>query len=239
MKFFLCLFLFYIFTTSLFADDLITKNGKTYKNYSLQEIKSKYIVIFYEGGIAKISHKNLTDEFKNKHNINHQKMNELKVKEKKQKQQDIIDQKNYQRKQAEKKLHKITKIFDKSVKVYEILSSSSLIAEVISGSFNGSGGRVSWTSKYIIIEDYPHAKKFVDGQVVPGNYKYKKSYLTVQGLNNFKKVTEIANDLKLFYIGPKKIIGTTYPCFTINKDKAIEYILKNPQADLSSLEHYF
>lgn len=226
MKF--VLLFFYCFAFSLIAEDLITKNGKTYKNYSIEEIKSKYVLIYYDGGMAKISYKNLTDEWKKKHNITPDKIKKLREKEIKQKKQDLIDQKKYQRKQYEKKLHKITQIISWDIWVYEILSSSALIAKV----------GIKYP-KYIIIENYPNAKNLIDKQTIPGNYKHKHSYLTQVGRFKFKTVSTVVNGFKLYYIGPKKILGSTYPCFTLNKDRAIEYIIKNPKADLTPVKGYF
>lgn len=232
MKFIILFFCF--ISLQLLAEDLITTDGKVYKNYYIMGIKSSHITIGYDGGLVKISYKKLPEDIKKKYNISAEKLKKLKQKEKQAEQEGLNTAK---KKEAEKKLTKITRIFtwfDGYFYVDRILSASSLIAEI-------SNKR---SYKYIIIEDYPNAKKMVDREGIPKNYTYKKYYPAITQKSNSQSPaslipqparTETITGLRLFYIGPKRIHNTTYPCYTANKNKAIEYLIKNPQATKSPL----
>lgn len=193
----------------LVGEDLITKSGKVYKNYSITGVTHRGVTVEFPDGIANVPLSELPEDLREKY--------ASKVAKKKTSAKKKADA----RKRAAG-LKRITFVLSGDVECIQVIPKKNAILA-------NHGG---YTTYFCIT--HIDTSKIVDGNILKGN-----RIATVLWRNSvLLEITKKKEKVHVLYcIGQfqyKTALGSskTIPLFTIDKSQALEYLEKHPNADL-------
>ena len=229
-----------LFPLVCFAADLTTKDGKTYKEYSVYKVSKRGIQIMHAEGECTVPFDQLPDDVREKYRSQEEKFTAEQNQRKMQRERQSV-LKNIELLLYEDSL--VEKVVDeKTCLVSTKYSFNEFVVEDIDTSNLSDGCEFPYLDTYYVNQRhsfYVYQNKCQHCNFAAPNisdYKKLKKVLAELEKKQCSKESRMRKRHRLYYIGSRSLRGRKYMLFTLNAEKALAFVKSNPGVRVPKLK---